>query len=479
MPEYEDVRLTPRYAPRLRPTPIPASAVFDEPTVCVAINAGWVSHMLGVLETMDQPDTWIGTPEEIDQARQMVNALMLALREGNCEDMAFDIRQKPGSPCIIQKTRDGVIWEDAVDLLLCEPAPTKPPITPYDDVRVGPVSGVPETSLDGGTTWTPIPETPGWFPARSPSPGDTQEEQICAAASRAAYNLSEFYRNTYGAVGAGIMNTLEGANEFLSKLNNLLAGIAFGAYYEVVRASGFIDTFEADQYSAPLLSDTARKALTCLLIEHGTVEAYQVVSFDYGAVVDNVIDKLGANPGFAVWTHLNYLGQEGLNAFGDVGFYNIEDCENCIDPDVWKAFGGNGLSGLTFLPHSWANNGVGTYDALNDEADSYDWWQGSEWRCGVIVKKDFAAIAMTSIRVVWSGNSYISGRGGCTIRLYNGASLVVNNRRNTASGDHTLSYSGTVTGIQIEWEGYMFPMGNAHSGSIDLIEITGTGPAPL
>lgn len=35
------------------------------------------------------------------------------------EDMMFDIRQKDGMPCIIEKTNDGVNWVDAVDMQLC------------------------------------------------------------------------------------------------------------------------------------------------------------------------------------------------------------------------------------------------------------------------------------------------------------------------------------------------------------------------
>lgn len=73
----------PRYAPRPQPTIIPAAAWNEAPLFCLQVNGEWVSHILGVLEALDQPDTWLGTEEEIEAARQQVNEIMLALMT-NC-----------------------------------------------------------------------------------------------------------------------------------------------------------------------------------------------------------------------------------------------------------------------------------------------------------------------------------------------------------------------------------------------------------
>lgn len=75
----------PEYVPRPKPTEIPAAAWNDEPLFCLAVNDEWVSHILGVLAALDQPDTWIGTEEEIFAARQQVNEMMLALMTA-CEE---------------------------------------------------------------------------------------------------------------------------------------------------------------------------------------------------------------------------------------------------------------------------------------------------------------------------------------------------------------------------------------------------------
>lgn len=82
--ETEAVLRFPYTIPRPKPTPIPTPHIFDEPKVCFSINAAWASHVLGVLDALDQPDTWIGTEEEIEDARQQVREAILML-SGECE----------------------------------------------------------------------------------------------------------------------------------------------------------------------------------------------------------------------------------------------------------------------------------------------------------------------------------------------------------------------------------------------------------
>ncbi len=79
---YSEIRHglpAPKYAPRPKPTVIPTAAWNEAPLFCLQVNDQWVSHILGVLTALDQPDTWIGTEEEIFLARQQVNEIMLAL----------------------------------------------------------------------------------------------------------------------------------------------------------------------------------------------------------------------------------------------------------------------------------------------------------------------------------------------------------------------------------------------------------------
>lgn len=75
----------PEYAPRPKPTPIPEAAWNDAPLFCLRVNGDWLSHIMGVLTALDQPDTWLGTDEEIEAARQQVNEIMLAFMDV-CEE---------------------------------------------------------------------------------------------------------------------------------------------------------------------------------------------------------------------------------------------------------------------------------------------------------------------------------------------------------------------------------------------------------
>lgn len=57
------------------------------------VNGEWVSHVLGVLAALDQPDTWLGTAEEIFAARQQVNEIMAALMAQCTEEIMYPISQ--------------------------------------------------------------------------------------------------------------------------------------------------------------------------------------------------------------------------------------------------------------------------------------------------------------------------------------------------------------------------------------------------
>lgn len=82
----QDAEQHPYYVPRPEPLPIPEAGVFDAPYMCLRINSSWASHLLGVLEVLDQPDAWIGTDEEIEAARNQVRELIAKLGEVCMDD---------------------------------------------------------------------------------------------------------------------------------------------------------------------------------------------------------------------------------------------------------------------------------------------------------------------------------------------------------------------------------------------------------
>jgi hypothetical protein len=72
------------FVPRPSPSAIPTPNIFDEPLVGFCINAEWAAHFRGVFEALDQPDTWLGTDEEIYAARQQLAEAFLVFM-GECD----------------------------------------------------------------------------------------------------------------------------------------------------------------------------------------------------------------------------------------------------------------------------------------------------------------------------------------------------------------------------------------------------------
>lgn len=88
--DYEAAAENPRYAPRHAPTydapgklppPVPLARYDDEPLYQLLVNDEWVSHLLGVIQTLDEPDAWSGSDADITDAREQVAEIMAALME--------------------------------------------------------------------------------------------------------------------------------------------------------------------------------------------------------------------------------------------------------------------------------------------------------------------------------------------------------------------------------------------------------------
>lgn len=103
--------IEPRFAPRTEPAPIPSEAWNETPTRTLTVNSAWVSHILGALEVLDQDDTWQGSDDEREAARQQVREMIVQLsRETH---VITDIRTVAGQ---LQIQRDGVdSWEAVED----------------------------------------------------------------------------------------------------------------------------------------------------------------------------------------------------------------------------------------------------------------------------------------------------------------------------------------------------------------------------
>ena len=125
----------PRYAPRIQPTPIPTAAWNDAPLFCLEVNDEWVSHILGVMIALDQPDTWIGDEDEIRAARQQVNEIMAAFMEvcmDCCGQLEIPLTRVDENGHYQQSTDGGETWTDTPQFDPRNTIPRTPPYPPAD-----------------------------------------------------------------------------------------------------------------------------------------------------------------------------------------------------------------------------------------------------------------------------------------------------------------------------------------------------------
>lgn len=186
-PLYETIEQlsTPKYAPRFKPTPIPSARWDEEPLYCLKVNDQWISHILGVLTALDQPDTWVGTSEQISDARQQVNQIMVAFME-QCDDMSN-----------------------------CCPEPNRTRYT---------IDGHYEISYDGGTTWQSGDDFDPRVtsPTLPPIPGDDGNAKKCDAANSVLVQIKDKVETWQG-----YLSTAGTLVEFATAAVGLLAVLLF------------------------------------------------------------------------------------------------------------------------------------------------------------------------------------------------------------------------------------------------------------
>lgn len=325
-------------------------------------SAQWIGTLTGVLYPLCFASAWTDedggiTPDQAaERFTQLFNEYLNS--DGICDMGMFDVRQSATDPCILEKTDDGgLVWQPFAMLDLCAALQPKPDTKLPSLIRYNDDTDAIEYSLDGGETWVEAippttPETNPWTPPRIPAEGATDALKRCNAANRAVGNLSDMYRQTYGAVVAGIANTLTDFSKFVAELADVVFGVVYGYWYTIpdLLLDYWFGPEVYNYYTAPELPLAAQEDLLCLLYQYSSVSGDGVVSFDFGAVRDNVIDVLGINPGIAVWSHLNYLGEAGLNRLGDIGFGAGLSCDPCLSTWCYTFDFRDGQQGWSVLP---------------------------------------------------------------------------------------------------------------------------------
>lgn len=103
-----DMRLVP-------PTP----GIFDEPTRCYRINLEWAKYVMGMVSWLATSAPWQDAKHEGYSAIEAILQFMIGLECGDI--MAFELRQNPTNPCLLEQSRDdGQSWITVFDYSLCQ-----------------------------------------------------------------------------------------------------------------------------------------------------------------------------------------------------------------------------------------------------------------------------------------------------------------------------------------------------------------------
>lgn len=298
MPDQSEIlqQLTvPRYAPRIHPTPIPTAAWNDDPLFCLEVNDEWVSHILGVMIALDQPDTWVGTDDEIAAARQQVNEIMAAFMEvcmDCCGQQEIPLTRVDGNGHFQQSTDGGATWED----------------TPQFDPR------------------NSIPQTPPYPPADS-------DGAKCAYADSV---VQHFKTGFVDVLEEG--NTVETVLGFLTGIAEAIFGPLTGPIGWIVPAIFAIATavvaFGIVAYKAAF-NDTVWHNLRCLIFDNinddGLFSQTQIDNI-YGAI-DTVASDIIAQTTLRSW--IAAIGVTGMGNAAHIGLGNPDNCVCDCTSDIW------------------------------------------------------------------------------------------------------------------------------------------------
>lgn len=283
-------------------------------------------------------------------------------------------------------------------------------------LRINPYNGRLQQSNDGGLTWFDVADGP-WvdslYPPFSAMPQPRHEltdaDKICAAAATAAYVL----RNLYIQTGDTLLNVVAATDwEYASALGSMLSGfllmigaVATQPYVAIATLLGIVGVRQ--QYVDYPLDDDDEERLTCILLQHATLEPSGAVTFDFNGVW-GAIDLDSPKNGLMRFL-LTMIGPDALNYSGAVDAGLTVDCSPCgtwcrvIDFEVDDG-------GFVGSSYSWYESGVG-------------WRSGvAPWNASAVrIDLDFADnLRITRLRYDYEiYGSWETGVGGAGLELSN------------------------------------------------------------
>jgi len=287
--EFDARVFRPFYNPRRRAMSIPETQWDECPKRILCVNEKWAAHILGVLDILDQWDTWEGTDEEIDAARQQVNKIIECFMEENmgccCDNQPVGIHR----------------------------------ITDTGELQV---------SYDGGVTWEQDPTDPRLTIPLLPSPtGESVSEIRCKVAASA----TELLRQQAETLSADA-SAWSGVSALVAALITLLLALS------VIGSAGALTplllTLAAALLSAgkeafdaamtPAVYNTLQCIIYCSVADDGTI-----TEAGLNTIRGKVNAQLGGVANSFIIGTLNTWGLNGLIQAGHAGLITDNDCSDC------------------------------------------------------------------------------------------------------------------------------------------------------
>lgn len=281
------------------PTPLSVPVERACRSALIPADAAWFGLFMGLLETLTYEENW---------------------------------QQFEGG---ISREDAACYWQEIVDSLYASALGEGDCVSCCPLFRTDPQTGLPQISNDDGLTWDYFPQGP-YDPsattpiAPTPPPLDQGSENAdkCQAAANAAAVLAQFWSDTIGTFAAGLNNTLLAVNAFLYRINNTLYHFVYPEAAQLTQALGLFEFDFSGYYDTPTLSEEQISEITCLLLFNATWTD-GIVTFNFDAVRDGMVDAVGINPGVALQLLLDYIQAPGLNASGGTMAAPDADCSDC------------------------------------------------------------------------------------------------------------------------------------------------------
>jgi hypothetical protein len=360
----------PRYATRLKPTPIPGAAWNDAPLFCLKLNDEWVSHVLGVLTALDQPDTWLGTKDEIYAARQQVNEIMVAFMT-MCDDCEVQFRIVD---CDLQwRESDADEWTSLGNICGSDGAPGEPGATgetgaegPKGDTGdTGPTGATGPAGADGSDGTDCDCDSLTHYPTPD-NPPDTDDDQ---SACNIAGGLAAYIRH----IEQLTIDTNSGSADLAIKIGTVAAAITAAvatggaAWPLIVAAAGALIDFVIthDESQTVVDDDQFWDEMACSIYcalkpDKDITEAKQTAIVSAIRATTYTSGDYDAPTFYGIFADfLGSLPNEAVRAQVISGIRAAFDCSGCDCPDeegcfpTWEFWDGDAGTTVTRTSGEW------------------------------------------------------------------------------------------------------------------------------